>query len=160
MADSGLLPSFPVSRLPATMGSCQPTFSPCTPFPSLSVLQIYFLVFHSGVSQSALHKKSPRAQQTSPCTRSASTPTSSSPKAFPAAPSKHTLNSFTSAQPLSRAGFSTPRSPREGPGAPELGLNQAALSTGVSPSPQVASLSARAKSISPNSLPPGFDGLS
>lgn len=55
LADSGLLPSFPVSRLPATMGSCQPTFSPCTPFPSLSVLQIYFLVFHSGVSQTALH---------------------------------------------------------------------------------------------------------
>lgn len=161
MADSGLVPSFPISRLPATVGSCQPTFSPFTPFLSPSVPQTSSLVFHSTVFQTALHTNllGPRKPHPARCPPRALTATSS-PKAFPAGPSKHTLNSFTSAQPLSRAGFSTERSPREVHSAPELGLNQAALTTGVSPSPQVASLSARAKSISPNSLSPGSDGLS
>lgn len=162
LADSGLVPSFPVSRLPATVGSCQPIFSPYTPFLSPpSVLQTSSLVFHSTVFQTALHTNllGPRKPHPARCPPRVLTATSS-PKAFPAGPSKHTLNSSTSAQPLSRAGFSTERSPREVHGAPEPGLNQAALTTDVSPSPQVASLSARAKSTSPNSLSPGSDGLS
>lgn len=160
LADARLVPSFPISRLPATMGSCQSILSPCTPLPSPFVLQTSFLVFHSSVSQTASRTNLLGASKPHParCTPSALTPTSS-PKAFPAGPSRHALNSFTSAQPLSRAGFSTEMTPREARGSPELGLNQAAPSTGVSPPPQVASPSARAKIISPNSLPPGLDGL-
>lgn len=149
------------------LADCLLQWDPANPLSLLHTLPLPFCApnIFSCVSQHCFSNcfthKSPWPPKPHParCPPRALTATSS-PKAFPAGPSKHTLNSFTSAQPLSRAGFSTERSPREVHGAPELGLNQAALTTGVSPSPQVASPSARAKSISPNSLSPGSDGLS